>query len=57
VPPRQTGWLVTSAGMRRPLSTAAKHGLGVFAALVMLTKGQPLDTHHRLIKPERFQLP
>jgi len=27
--------------IRSYLSTAAKHGLGVFGALVMLTKGQP----------------
>ena len=27
--------------IRSYLSTAAKHGLGVFDALVMLTKGQP----------------
>jgi transposase len=27
--------------IRSYMSTAAKHGLGVFGALVMLTKGQP----------------
>ena len=43
--------------IRSYLSTAAKHGLGAFDALVMLTKRPALDANRRLIKPERFQLP
>jgi hypothetical protein len=42
---------------RSYLSTAAKHGLGVFYALIILTKASPGPRPRRLIKPERSQLP
>ena len=37
--------------IRSYLSTAAKHGLSFFDALVMLTEGRALDTRRCLIKP------
>jgi Transposase IS66 family len=43
--------------IRSYLFTAAKHGLGLFDALVMLTEGEPLDTRRRLIKARQFQVP
>jgi hypothetical protein len=44
--------------IRSYLSTAAKHGLGLFDALVMLTEGQPaLDARRRLSKHNTLPVP
>ncbi len=43
--------------IRTYLSTAVKHGLGSFDALVMLTEGRTVDARCRLIRPQRFQRP
>ena len=43
--------------IRSYLSTAAKHDLGLFDALVMLTEGEPWMPGRRLIKARQLQAP